>query len=411
MIEKYLAYLRNVQRLPEKLIPHYRRWIVDAYAHAKAHQSKPLTEQQKEAYLTCCASKYEDWQVEQADQSLRLYGYFLSISDGDNVNTDHPALQNWSDFGAEVIRILRLRHRSYKTEQTYLQWLRRFYKYVRHKSPADLKSEDVVNFLSHLAVERKVAASTQNQAFNALLFAYRHVLHQDIRDLGNTVRAERKQYLPVVLTRREVIKVLDHLSGMNKLIASVNYGCGLRLTECLNLRIQDIDFERSTVTVRSGKGGKDRQTVLPESLHAPLREHLIEIRSIHGEDRSNNVPGVYMPNALERKYPNAAMEWSWFWVFPAKNLSKDPRSGIVRRHFKYPKGYQQSVKRAARAAGITKRVTTHTLRHSFATHLLESGTDLRTIQELLGHSDIKTTMIYTHVASKNKLGVKSPLDG
>jgi len=409
MIEKYAAYLKETHRLSERMIPYYTKWVREAYTHSNTSLKAPIPETSKDIYLRHCATRYEDWQVNQADESIRLYTYFLSIS-GDTPLLDRPALEDWGVFGKEMIRILRLRHRSLSTERTYMHWLRHFYRFVKGKAPSKLESQDVVDFLSYLAVERNIAASTQNQAFNAILFAFRHILNKDIENLGNTVRSPRRKTLPVVLSRREVMAVLGHLKDGNHLVGSVNYGCGLRVSECFNLRVKDLDFDRGIIMVRCGKGGKDRQTVFPDSLKEPLQEHLEEIREIHEHDRKNDTPGVYMPNALDRKYPNAGKEWKWFWVFPSHKLSVDPRTGITRRHFRYPKSYQRAIKEASMAAHITKRVSSHTFRHSFATHLLESGTDLRTIQELLGHSDIKTTMIYTHVASKNKLGVKSPLD-
>jgi integron integrase len=409
MIEKFAAYLRDVHRIQERLTPYYLKWVKESYSHTKTPLKVPIKEAAKDVYLAYSANRREDWQIRQADESIRLYTHFLSVS-GDTPLLDRPALEDWREFGKEMTRVLRLRQRSIRTEQTYLHWLRRFYRFVKGKRPADLNGQDVVNFLSHLAVDRKVSASTQNQAFNALLFAYRHILNTDIEDLNTTVRAPRRKTLPSVLSRGEVMGLLDSMTGVYQLIAQVSYGCGLRISETLNLRVKDIEFDRGVVMIRDSKGGKDRQTVLPDSLKDTLQVHIRQVRTVHDQDRANGTPGVYMPGALDRKYPNAGMEWSWFWVFPAHNLSTDPRSGIVRRHFKYPSGYQKAIKLAAGKAGIAKRATSHTLRHSFATHLLESGTDLRTIQELLGHSDIKTTMIYTHVASKNKLGVKSPLD-
>lgn len=409
MIKKYAAYLKKVHRIQDRMVPYYLKWVKDAYSHSQTSLKIPITEEAKNTYLHHSSSRYEDWQLKQADESIRLYTYFLSVS-GDTPLLERPALEDWSEFGKEMVRVLRLRQRSLRTERTYMHWLRQFYRFMKGKSPSRLDGQDVVDFLSHLAVEKKVAAATQNQAFNALLFAYRHILHKDIENLNNTVRAPRRKSLPVVLSKPEVMSLLSHLQGINRLIAQINYGCGLRVSECLNLRVQDIEFDRGIIMIRDSKGGKDRQTVLPDSVRDQLQEHLKQIKSIHEQDRANKLAGVYMPGALDRKYPNAGKEWKWFWVFPARNISTDPRTGIVRRHFKFPGGYQQSIKKASNAAAITRRVSSHTLRHSFATHLLESGTDLRTIQELLGHSDIKTTMIYTHVASKNKLGVKSPLD-
>jgi integron integrase len=410
MLKQYADYLKEVHRIQDRLIPYYLKWIKEAYGHSKTSFKTPITEEAKDAYLAYSSNRREDWQLSQADESIRLYTHFLSVS-ADTPLLDRPAMEDWSEFGKEMVRVLRLRHRSITTERTYLQWLRRFYRFVEGKRPSELNGQDVVNFLSHLAVDRKVTASTQNQAFNALLFAYRHILNTDIEDLNTTVRAPRRKTLPSVLSKSEVMSLLNNLTGIYKLIAQTSYGCGLRISESLNLRVKDIEFDRGVVMIRDSKGGKDRQTVLPDSLKDTLREHIDQIRVIHDGDRAKSTPGVYVPEGLGRKYPNLGKEWGWFWVFPANNLSTDPRSGIVRRHFKYPSGYQKAIKLAARSAGIAKRATSHTLRHSFATHLLESGTDLRTIQELLGHSDIKTTMIYTHVASKNKLGVKSPLDG
>lgn len=409
MMKKYEDYLTNVHRIKNTMTPYYLRWVKEAYGYSNTPLTTPIPEAEKTMYLNHCSKQHEDWQVQQADESIRLYIYFLSIS-MDTPLLPNPALDDWAAFGGEMKRALGLRHRAIRTKKTYLHWLRQFYRFVNGKTPSELDDKDVVNFLSHLAVEKNVTSSTQNQAFSALLFAYRHVLNVDIENLNNTVRAPRRQTLPVVMSRNEVMRLLDKLKGVNRLIGSINYGCGLRVSECLSLRVKDIDFDRNIVMVCNGKGGKDRQTVLPESIKEPLKHQIQQIRKIHEKDRADNVPGVYMPNALDRKYPNAGKEWRWFWVFPSYKLSTDPESGIVRRHHKYIKGYQQAIRTGAFDADITKRVTTHTLRHSFATHLLEGGTDLRTIQELLGHSDIKTTMIYTHVASKNKLGVKSPLD-
>jgi integron integrase len=409
MIDKYAQYLKEVHRLKATMIPYYIKWVQKAYSHSSTSLKVPILEADKTRYLDYCANHHEPWQVEQADESIRLYVYFLSLS-GNTPLFDNAALGDWKTFGHEVKRVLRLRQRSLRTEQTYLYWLRHFYRFVKGRNPADLTDQDVVNFLSYLAMKRKVAASTQNQAFNALLFAYRHILNMDIKNLNNTVRAPRRQTLPVVLSKDEVMRLIDCLDGSNQLIASIAYGCGLRISECFTLRIKDIDFDRDIIMVRAGKGGKDRQTVLPRSIKEPLKEQIKHARKLHEQDRTDNAPGVYMPNALDRKYPNAGKEWQWFWVFPSHKHSTDPQSGITRRHHRYIDNYNKILKQGVRKAEISKRVTAHTLRHSFATHLLEGGTDLRTIQELLGHSDIKTTMIYTHVANKNKLGVKSPLD-
>ncbi len=318
-------------------------------------------------------------------------------------------MADWLHLEQEMQRLLRLRHTSLRTERSYLGWLRRFRAFTGERPGVELRAGDVVRFLSHLAVEENVAPSTQNQAFSALLFLFRHVLDRDL-DVAATVRAKPRPRLPVVLSRGEVGHVLAGLGPPFDLMARLIYGAGLRLQECLELRVKDVLLHDGVLLVRSGKGDKDRRTVLPESLRGPLATHLQEMRLLHDADRRDGVPGVALPNALARKYPNAGQEWPWFWVFPGDNLSVDPRSQIVRRHHRHPSAFQKHFKQAAAEAGIGKPATIHTLRHSFATHLLEAGTDIRTIQELLGHKDVQTTMIYTHVASRNRLGVVSPLD-
>jgi integron integrase len=265
-------------------------------------------------------------------------------------------------------------------------------------------------FLTHLALHKKVAASTQNQALSALLFLYRHVLGRKIGDIDGLIRAQKPARLPVVLTRKEVKTVLAHMRGDRWLMASLMYGTGLRLMECLRLRVQDIDFERSEILVRSGKGAKDRITMLPESLKAPLHEHLNEVRKVHEQDKAAGWGSVPLPNALDRKYPNAGKEWRWQWVFPQERRWKNHRTLEQGRHHVDASIIQKAVREAATRAGLIKRATCHSFRHSFATHLIESGYDIRTVQELLGHKDIKTTMIYTHVLNRGPSGVRSPID-
>jgi len=269
---------------------------------------------------------------------------------------------------------------------------------------------DLQDFLSHLAVEKNVSASTQNQALNALVFLYRNVLGKNTENELSAVRASTRRRLPIVLTPQEIERIFECLDGVPRLMAMLIYGCGLRLQECLRLRIKDVDLEQNMVIVRSGKGDKDRRTVLPESLKDEITRHSAAVKSVYEKDRKENISGVWLPDALERKYPNAGKEWAWFWLFPAKSLSIDPYTSLVRRHHVHPASLQKTFYDALRKAGIAKQASVHTLRHSFATHLLENGYDIRTIQELLGHTNLQTTMIYTHVASKNILGVKSPLD-
>jgi len=271
-------------------------------------------------------------------------------------------------------------------------------------------SAEIEAFLTHLAVDQNVAASTQNQALSALLFLYRDVLRKDLDFPVDSIRAKRPKRLPTVLTKEEVLRVIGGLSGTYLLMAKLLYGSGLRLMECVRLRVKDVDFAQRQIVVRDGKGMEDRVTMLPDSVVTPLQENLQRVKRLHEEDLAKGYGSVYLPFALERKYPNANREWIWQYVFPSNRLSKDPRTGSVRRHHIGESSLQKAVREAVRVAGINKRVSCHTFRHSFATHLLESGYDIRTVQELLGHKDVKTTMIYTHVLNRGGLAVRSPLD-
>jgi len=311
----------------------------------------------------------------------------------------------------QVRETIRLKHYSIRTEEAYVNWIKRYILFHNKRHPREMGRPEIEAFLTHLAVSENVAASTQNQALNALLFLYREVLQQDLDLPIHAVRAKRPKHLPTVLTREEVRRVLAQLSGTHRLMAQLLYGSGLRLMECVRLRVKDVDFAQHQIIVRDGKGMQDRVTMLPDSLVTPLQEHLQRVKRLHDEDLARGYGSVYLPFALERKYPNAHREWIWQYVFPSDRLSRDPRSGIVRRHHISESSLQKAVKQAGRLAGINKRVTCHTFRHSFATHLLESGYDIRTVQELLGHKDVKTTMIYTHVLQRGGLAVRSPLDG
>jgi integron integrase len=306
---------------------------------------------------------------------------------------------------------LRARHYSRRTEQTYCLWVKRFifFHHVRH--PGEMAEPEINAFLTHLAVKEKVSASTQNQALCALLFLYRNVLGCEIGDLGENIRARKPKRLPLVMTREEVKEVLAKMAGDKWLMASLMYGAGLRLMECLRLRVQDIDFARNEILVRDGKGAKDRLTMLPESLKGPIKDHLKKVKTIHERDLADGWGRVQMPRALDRKYPNAPREWRWQWVFPQEKRWKNTKTGEEGRHHIDESLVQKSVRDATTKAGLTKRATCHTFRHSFATHLLEGGYDIRTVQELLGHNDVKTTMIYTHVLNRGPTGVRSPVDG
>ena len=305
---------------------------------------------------------------------------------------------------------LQARHDARRTVATYEQWLRRFLRFHRMRHPRQMGEAEINAFLSHLATEERVSASTQNQALAALLFLYRTVLGGDVGNLEGVIRARKRQRLPVVLTVGEVRAVLHHLDGAEALVAQLLYGGGLRLMEALRLRIKDVDLEQRCITVRCGKGDKDRRTVLPSSLVDPLKRHMKKVHHQHQNDLSAGWGAVELPHALERKYRNAAREWGWQWLFPQGRRWRDPRQHIEGRHHLDPSLVQRAVRAAVQAAGISKPATCHTFRHSFATHLLEQGADIRTIQELLGHSDVKTTMVYTHVLNRGPTGVRSPAD-
>ena len=306
-------------------------------------------------------------------------------------------------------KIRRLNY-AYSTEKAYLSWIKRFILFNEKRHPSELGAVEIEVFLTHLAVEKKVSPSTQNQALAALKFLYNEILHLALDEEILPVPAKRTKHLPVVLSQREAKAVLNELHGVYQLITQLLYGSGLRVTECLSLRVKDLDFDRGEVTVRSGKGAKDRRTILPITISQPLKDHLERVRLNYKQDLKEGFGSVYLPGGLSRKYPNAAREWIWQYVFPAPKRSRDSRSGEVRRHHLHPSAIRREVKAAARRAGVTKHVTPHVFRHSFATHLLENGYDIRTVQELLGHSDVKTTMIYTHVLNKGGKGVRSPLD-
>ncbi len=310
----------------------------------------------------------------------------------------------------QVRSVIRRLNYSYATEKAYTSWIKRFILFHDKRHPRQMGEVEIESFLTYLAVHRQVAPSTQNQALAALQFLYQKVLHLPLDEGILPVPAKRSKHLPVVLSRSEVKLVLGQLSGTYRLVCQLLYGCGLRVTECLTLRIQDLDLDRSEITVRSGKGNKDRRTMLPGTVQDALVRHLEYVKAAHEKALAEGYGGVELPYGLARKYTAAAGEWIWQYVFPAHLPSHDPRSGVFRRHHLHPSGLRRAVRSAAQKAGIQKHVTPHIFRHSFATHLLESGYDIRTVQELLGHADLKTTMIYTHVLNKGGQGVKSPLD-
>jgi integron integrase len=305
---------------------------------------------------------------------------------------------------------IRMRGYSLRTEEAYVGWIRRFIFFHGKQHPADIGPQAITPFLAHLAMDRNVAAATQNQALNALVFLYRHVLQIPVGELDDFPRAKRARHLPVVLTKKEVRRLFQHLDGLPLLMARLLYGTGMRLMELHRLRVKDIDFSLRQIHVRCGKGNKDRVTLLPDCVAQPLRDHLSQMRHLFDSDCAQNLPGVSLPHALEFKYPNAGKQWPWFWVFPADGLSTDPRSKIVRRHHTGEHNLQRAFKEALARSGIAKQASCHTLRHSFATHLLEANQDIRTVQELLGHKDVSTTQIYTHVLNRPGMNVRSPAD-
>lgn len=310
----------------------------------------------------------------------------------------------------KLVACIRARHLAWTTETTYRHWARRLVRFCRPKPAEDLAGEDLQGFLSHLAVRERVSSATQRQALNAGVFLLREVFRREPGDFGDFARPPRHRNVPSVLSREECARLFDQMEGTSRLMAELMYGAGLRLTELLRLRIKDVDLERLQLSVRAGKGNKDRLTMVPRSLAPRLREHRERVRGLHQEDRKTGRPGVELPEALERKWPKAGETFEWFWFFPSRNLMRDHRSGIIRRHHVLDATFQKAIRTAAAKARLDKRVTPHTLRHSFATHLLEGGTGIRDVQDLLGHADIATTEIYLHTAKQTGVGIQSPLD-
>jgi len=417
VLPEFQTFLLDKKLVPEKNVLFYALWASKYFTYARKKQISSDQYQEK-AVLEFIESlktdpNMSDWQIRQAGDAIRLYYFHYRGFKPNNLSKGKSA-----DFAPELLeetqRLIRLKHYSYSTEKTYLQWIKRFLEYVKQtgkkETSAALESADCKNFLSHLALKEKVSASTQNQAFNSILFLFRNVLCKDIGDLADTVRAKRGQKLPVVFSVEEVKRLLACLNGRDLLITGLLYGSGLRLMELARLRVKDVDMDLNTLTVRSGKGDKDRTTILPLTVKDHLKNHLMEVKKLHENDLDRGHGEVHLPDALSRKYPNAGKEWAWQYAFPANNLSVDPRSGKVRRHHISDTAIQDVIKKAIRKAGIPKLATVHTLRHSFATHLLMNGVNIREVQELLGHKNVETTMIYTHVMRDMSHAPKSPLD-
>ncbi len=434
---KFVTYCRRRGLVPEKYLSYYVGWIrrffrVDGLGAGGRVEDRILHFLE---HLRADAS-VEDWQVDQAQRAVEIFlngfvrdggeesGEVAAGGSGQDVcgagagaPAEKPALQGegpGSGVGVRdaVVRmreLIRLRHYSYSTEQSYLDWVARYLKYAAERGMGFDAPDSMRSFLSYLAVQRKVASSTQNQAFNAVLFLLREVLKVDVGEIKG-IRAKRGPKLPVVLSVEEVRAVLGCAEGRRRLMLELVYGAGLRVTELVRLRVQDLDFENELLFVRAGKGNKDRTTLLPAKLTEALGEHVEEVRRLHGCDLASGHGAVYLPGALERKYPDAPRKFGWQYVFPARDLSVDPRSGRVMRHHVSQQVVQRAMKDAVRRAGIEKNASVHTLRHSFATHLLMSGTNIREVQDLLGHKSVETTMIYTHVIREMSNKPKSPLD-
>jgi len=418
ILPEFQDFLLSRSLVPEKNLPFYANWVSKFLAFSNRNDDL-APDLKTEKFLNELKSQKNiaDWQIRQAEEALRLY--FHHFLHGDT-STLSPNLARKKPLDASKILVemreaIRIRHYSYSTERSYLDWVERFIDYTSNVKKKDIQSAgldpgDIKDFLSYLALKRRVSSSTQNQAFNAILFLFRDVLKIEPGDLSKTVRAKRGQKLPVVLSPEEVQSLFKHVKGLNLLILQLLYGSGLRLMELARLRVKDIDFDQNLIFVRGSKGDQDRTTILPQTVKDMLEKHLDEVKKLHDKDLQEGYGEAYLPDALERKYPNAPKEWGWQYVFPSSKLSVDPRSGKIRRHHLSEKTIQNTVKEAVRKAGIVKHASVHTLRHSFATHLLMNGVNIREIQNLLGHKHVETTMIYTHVVRDMVSVPRSPLD-
>lgn len=445
--DSYIEILLN-QGVKQESLRWYVKRVEQYIAHFSDERLVRHTPDHITRYFTDIGrnSRLKDWQFRQVVDAIRIlfceflcaewrseidWNYWLEASS--HLSPKHPTLARESPPPAEgsgkahqgrhgevqerfreplqrLVAEIRRRAYSIRTEQSYLAWVTRFLGFQPHDALEGITSQDIKAFLEHLVIQDNVAASTQNVALNALVFFFDEVLDHPVGDLGEYRRAKRPKRLPSVLSRQEVHTLLSRLEGVQYLMAALLYGSGLRLMECIRLRVQDIDFSYHQILIRNGKGAKDRVVTLPHKLEPLLRAHLDQVRQLHEQDLTQGFGEVFMPDALGRKFPQGARDWVWQYVFPSGRLSLDPRSSKQRRHHVDESSLQKAVKRASREAGISKRVSCHTLRHSFATHLLEDGYDIRTVQELLGHADVSTTMIYTHVLNRGGRGVLSPLD-
>jgi len=405
-LKDYLKFLELDNSIKQNHKPFFIKWVEMYLAYLEKNNISAMqnNENLKKFILGLSKKKkYQEWQISQAIDAVNYFLTFLKCDGSENSTlTIDEIVKKTKD-------IIRLKHYSVRTGKSYINWIKQFLKFT-NKSIDEVNSDDVKDFLTYLAKERNVSASTQNQAFNSILFLFRHVLNKNLENMKNTLRAKRKRKIPTVLTREEVSTLLDNLSDTYLIIAKLLYGCGLRLMECMQLRVKDISFEPNTVTIHSGKGDKDRVVMLPENVKKELRDHLKKCKNQHAKDLKLGYGFVKLPGALSKKYPNADKEWMWQWIFPAKSFYVDKENGNIYKHHLHESNTQKAIRTAAIKSNIPKKISAHTLRHSFATHLLESGVNIRVIQELLGHKQLETTMIYTHVLLEYKNNIKSPLD-
>ena len=409
LIDDFSAFISDKGLVPKQQVGYYEKWLRDYAYFVKNNRISSRSESVVRFIAHLENGVWEDWQITQAERAVNIF--YANFVDRDKTSEVVLSLTD-SESLDKMVELLRLRHYALRTEQTYLKWGRSYFHYCGNHNCSPSLSSSVKDFLTHLALDRHVAGPTQNQAFNAILFLFRSVYGHDLNDIADTVRAKQKKRLPVVFSEDEVKRIFrkGRLGDREDLILQLIYGAGLRTSELCRLRVKDVDFDNGCLRICSGKGDKDRVTLLPESLCDRLRAQIEKVRGIHAADLEAGFGAVFLPFALARKYPKAAKEISWQWVFPANSISTDPRSGKRRRHHISDKIASRGLKVALKKTGIEKQATVHSLRHSFATHLLLHGTDLREIQELLGHKSVETTMIYTHVVRDLRPKLKSPLD-
>ncbi|MDC7224580.1 MAG: integron integrase [Spirochaetales bacterium] len=401
-LKDYAEYLKESNRIPPGKIKYYVAWV-EKYSRFLKEREHGHGYFQR--FLGLLENSYSDWQVKQAAEAVNLF----LISDRKSADLDRSRYSDWNDLEKLFLERLRVMRRARSTIQNYLLWLNRFKNYCQ-KDPKRLAPEDYEKFITHLAVDKSVSQSTQNQAYNALLFLYRYILRQNLDQMNLPVRSQIPAKLPVVLSREEVHRVLSFMEGDFKLMGQLIYGAGLRVNECMSLRIKDLEFEKRVIHLHGAKGNKERFTVIPESLTEALRGQVQKGEELFKKDRIHDKPGVWLPDRIYKKYPHSDKEWIWFWLFPSKRFIVDDTFQRPCRFHRHASGLQKSFHQALLMSGINKKASIHSLRHSFATHLVESGYDIRTIQELLGHEDVNTTMIYTHVAKRRSLSVISPMD-